>query len=165
MEMDARTRTPQVRITPAGTRGRDLPGVARLLYRPIAALLGPLAARRVEGLVQVVTVGARSGRRRTSTVRAFPEGGDAWLVVASFGGSTSHPAWFFNMARNPDQVWLQVDGRQVRVQPASLHGEERERAWQRITSEASGFHQYQASTDREIPVVRLTAAAGEAPPR
>jgi deazaflavin-dependent oxidoreductase (nitroreductase family) len=163
--MDARTRTPAVRITPAGTRGRDLPGVGRFLYRLMAPLFGRLAARRVHGLVEIVTVGTRSGRRRTSTVRAFPEGGDAWLVVASFGGSTNHPAWFFNIARNPDQVWLQVDGREVRVQPASLQGEERERAWQRITSEASGFRQYQESTDREIPVVRLTAAAGvQAPP-
>src|SRR5262245_36583827 len=136
--MDERTRISQVRITPAGTRGRDLPGVGRFLYRLIAPRLGPLAARRVDGLVQIVPVGARAGRRRTSTVRAFPEDGDAWLVVGSFGGATNHPAWVFNMARNPDQVWLHVDGRELRVRPASLHGEERQRAWQRITSEASG---------------------------
>src|SRR5262245_30502449 len=110
MAMDARTRSPQVRVTPAGTRGRDLPGAGRFLYRLIAPLFGRLAASRVRGLVEIVTVGARSGRRRTSTVRAFPEGSDAWLVVASFGGATRHPAWFLNIARNPDQVWLRVDG-------------------------------------------------------
>ncbi|HKA50166.1 MAG TPA: nitroreductase/quinone reductase family protein [Candidatus Dormibacteraeota bacterium] len=153
------TQTPDVRITPAGTRGRDLPGVGRLLYRLIAPIYGGLAARRVDGLVTVITVGARSGKRRMSTVRAFPEGRDAWLIVASFGGSSHHPAWFHNIARNPDQVWLRVTDREVRVRPASLQGEERNRAWERITNEASGFREYQSYTDREIPVVRLTAAA------
>src|SRR5215467_4519833 len=153
------TQTPDVRITPAGTRGRDLPGVGRLLYRLIAPIYGGLAARRVDGLVTVITVGARSGKRRMSTVRAFPEGRDAWLIVASFGGSSHHPAWFHNIVRNPDQVWLRVTDREVRVRPASLQGEERYRAWERITNEASGFREYQSYTDREIPVVRLTAAA------
>lgn len=152
------TQTPEVRITPAGTRGRDLPGAGRLLYRLIAPIYGRLAARRVDGLVTVITIGARSGQRRMSTVRAFPEGRDAWLVVASFGGSSNHPAWFLNIARNPDQVWLRVNGREVKVRPASVQGEERNRAWQRITSEAPGFREYQAFTDREIPVVRLTVA-------
>src|SRR5215472_8207587 len=109
-----------VRITPAGTRGRDLPGVGRLLYRLVAPIFGPLAARRMEGVVTVVTIGARSGQRRRSVVRAFPEGGDAWLVAGSFGGSRRHPSWFLNIARNPDQVWLQVDGREVRVRPSSV---------------------------------------------
>jgi deazaflavin-dependent oxidoreductase (nitroreductase family) len=151
------TEASEVRITPAGTRGRDLPGVGRLLYRLVAPIFGPLAARRGEGLVTVVTIGARSGQRRRSVVRGFPEGGEAWLVVGSFGGSRTHPSWFLNIARNPDQVWLQVNGREVRVRPSSLHGEERERAWQRIVTEAPGFREYQEHTDREIPVVRLTA--------
>ncbi len=148
---------PRVQIPPAGTRGRDLPGWGKFLYRLVAPVFGRIAASRVDGLVTVVTVGARSGKRRLSTVRAFPEGDGAWLVVASFGGATNHPAWFVNIARNPDQVWLRVKGREVKVRPVSLHGEERERAWQRITSEAAGFGEYQANTDREIPVVRLTA--------
>jgi deazaflavin-dependent oxidoreductase (nitroreductase family) len=151
------TEASEVRVTPAGTRGRDLPGVGRLLYRLAAPILSPLAARRMDGVVTVVTIGARSGQRRRSVVRAFPEGGDAWLVAGSFGGSRRHPSWFLNIARNPDQAWLQVNDREVRVRPSSLHGEERERAWQRIVTEAPGFREYQEHTDREIPVVRLTA--------
>ena len=150
---------PQVRITPGGTRGRDLPGIGKFLYRLLAPLVGRILVRRAHGLVEIVTIGARSGKRRISTVRAFPEGGDAWLVVASFGGASNHPAWFVNMASNPDQVWLRVKGREVKVQPVSLHGEGRDRAWQRITTERSSFREYESTTDREIPVVRLTADA------
>jgi deazaflavin-dependent oxidoreductase (nitroreductase family) len=149
--------TAQVRVAPPGTRGRDLPAAGRLVYRVVAPLLGPIAARRVPGLVELRTVGARSGRRRTSTVRAFAEEGDRWLVVGSFGGASRHPAWFLNMARNPGQVWLRVRGREHRVRPVTLHGEERARAWERIVAEAKGFREYQENTDREIPVVRLTA--------
>jgi len=134
--------------------------VGRHIYRLIAPIFGRLAAGRGDGLVTIITVGGRSGRRRMSTVRAFTEGGDDWLVVASFGGSSKHPAWFLNIARNPEQVWLRLNDRELKVTPESLHGEERDRAWQRIITEAAGFREYQASTDREIPVVRLTAAVG-----
>ena len=153
---------PQVRITPGGTRGRDLPGAAKFLYRLLAPLAGFILVRRAQGLVEIVTTGAKSGKRRISTVRAFPEGHDAWLVVASFGGASTHPAWFVNIARHPDQVWLRLRGREVKVRPVSLEGEERDKAWERITSEQSSFREYEANTDRVIPVVRLTteAAAG-----
>src|SRR4051794_37383908 len=102
---------PQVPVTPGGTRGRDMPGIARALYRLLAPLFGRILGRRAQGLVEIVTIGARSGKRRISTVRAFPEGDDAWLVVASFGGASKHPAWFVNIASNPDQVWLRLKGR------------------------------------------------------
>jgi deazaflavin-dependent oxidoreductase (nitroreductase family) len=155
MAMDAKQ--PKVRVTPGGTRGRDLPGIGRFLYRLLSPLAGWILVRRGQGLVEIVTVGSKSGKRRISTVRAFPEKGDTWLVVASFGGASRHPAWFVNIASNPDQVWLRMRGREVKVQPVSLHGDERDRAWQRITSERSSFKEYEATTDREIPVVRLTA--------
>lgn len=89
----------------------------------------------------------------------FPDGEDAWLVVASFGGSAHHPAWFHNLARHPDDVWIEVDDRRVKVRPESLHGAEREERWQRITAVAENFAGYERKTDREIPVVRLTPAA------
>jgi len=121
-----------------------------------------LGSKRMDGLpvVLLTTRGARSGELRTTPVLSFPEGDSAWLVVASFGGSVSHPAWYLNMARHPEDTWVEVDGRRVRVTPRSLAGEERARAWERITSESHRFTGYQEKTDREIPVVRLTAATG-----
>jgi len=76
--------------------------------------------------------------------------------VASMGGAAAHPSWYVNLAKNPDQVFLQVGGERFKVRPASLHGADRATAWKRITSEASNFAEYQTKTDREIPVVRLT---------
>jgi len=107
-------------------------------------------------LLLLKTVGARSGETRTSLLGWFPdstEGG--WLVVASFAGAARHPAWFLNMARNPDKVWVEIGNRKLQVQPESLSGADRAEAWQRIVSLAPGYGGYQQKTDREIPVVRL----------
>jgi deazaflavin-dependent oxidoreductase (nitroreductase family) len=118
-----------------------------------------LGARRMDGMpvILLTTLGARSGEPRTTPVMSFPEGDSAWLVVASFGGAVKHPAWFTNMAKHPEDIWVEVDGRRVRVAPSSVTGEDRERAWERITRESPRFVEYQKKTDREIPVVRLTA--------
>ena len=150
-----------VNVTPSGTRGqRRPPG-------PIMRILGwfmrashRVGSKRMDGMpvILLTTRGARSGQLRTTPVMSFPEGDSARLVVASFGGSMVHPAWFINMARHPDDTWVEVDGRRVKVTPTSLTGEERERAWQQITASSHRFVEYQLKTDREIPVVRLTAA-------
>ncbi len=116
---------------------------------------------RISGmpLILVTTVGAKSGQRRQVLVSRFPDGESttSWLVTGTAGGSATHPGWVVNMARNPDKVWVEVDGREMRVRAASLTGAEREAAWARIAEVAPGFASYPDKTDREIPVIRLTA--------
>jgi deazaflavin-dependent oxidoreductase (nitroreductase family) len=109
--------------------------------------------------VMVTTRGARTGQERSVSVRRFAEDGGAILVVGSKAGNASHPAWFINIAKSPDSVWIDVRGKRVKVTPTSLTGEERARAWKRIVAEAPNFGQYELKTDRELPVVRLTPSA------
>jgi len=106
--------------------------------------------------VLVSTKGARTGQERNSTVHRFDEAGGTILVVGSKGGSAAHPAWFINIAKHPESVWITVKGKRVRVTPTSLTGQERAEAWKRIVAEAPGFAQYEVNTDREIPILRLT---------
>lgn len=136
---------------PSGPIGRLLGGVARAVHR--------LTGSKVGGrpLLYLSTVGAKSGQRRTSVVMPFPEGDDAWLIVASKGGAATHPSWFYNLAAHPDQVEVEVEGRKTAVTAQTLTGEERATAWQRITRERPNFAGYETKTDRQIPVVRLTA--------
>jgi deazaflavin-dependent oxidoreductase (nitroreductase family) len=132
-------------------------GLGRLAYR----LMGD--RMRVQGrpLLILETVGARSGRARSAILGWFPAvsdtAGESWLVVASYGGAARHPAWYLNLARNPDKVWVQVGDRKVKVRPESLKGAERARAWERVVQLAPGYAGYQEKTDRVIPIVRLTA--------
>jgi deazaflavin-dependent oxidoreductase (nitroreductase family) len=88
----------------------------------------------------------------------FPDGEDAWLVVASAGGSAHHPAWYHNIATHPDQVWIEFGGRQLRVTPTQLDGDARAGAWQRITQLQPRYAGYEQKTDRAIPVIRLSRA-------
>lgn len=106
----------------------------------------------------LTTVGARSGKQRSVPLGGFPDGPDAWLVVASAGGGRRHPAWFLNLAKHPDQIWIEVGSRKLRVRGRSLGGAEREAALRGIAAIAPRYAGYQEKTDREIPIVRLTPA-------
>ncbi|HUC56929.1 MAG TPA: nitroreductase family deazaflavin-dependent oxidoreductase [Streptosporangiaceae bacterium] len=149
--------------TPDGTRGPKSMGPS-VIVRPMMRLMTGWHRRsgdKFQGmdLLYLTTVGAKSGEKRQSTVTRFADGDDAWLVVASAGGSSHHPAWYHNIAAHPDQVWAEFGGQRFRVIPAQLDGEDREQAWQRIVAAQPRYEGYQVKTDRAIPVVRLTRAA------
>lgn len=146
-----------------GTRGARQPRAGRLMR-----WFNQRAANRIrrkgtfmgfEGLV-LTTVGAKSGAERTTPVGWFPGEDGSWVIVASAAGAPKNPAWYYNLAANPDQVWIEVDGRKVAVTAEQLHGAEREEAWQRVITTAPRFAQYQEQTDRELPVIRLVQRAG-----
>jgi deazaflavin-dependent oxidoreductase (nitroreductase family) len=147
--------------TPGGTRGPKVPSNA--MTRGMMRLMTAWHRRsgdKFQGmdLLYLTTVGAKSGQKRKSTVARFPDGDDAWLVVASASGSVHHPAWYHNIAAHPDQVWVEFGGQEIRVTPTQLHGDAREQAWQRISKEQPRFAGYQKKTDRALPVIRLTRA-------
>jgi deazaflavin-dependent oxidoreductase (nitroreductase family) len=108
--------------------------------------------------VVLTTIGAKTGTERSHILGGFPDGHDAWLIVASKGGAADHPAWFHNIAKNPDQVWVQVGNRKFRANVDSLRGKEREDAYQRVVDVAAQYGEYPKKTDREIPVLRVTPA-------
>jgi deazaflavin-dependent oxidoreductase (nitroreductase family) len=144
-----------VEITPTGTRGGKLPRVAIAMMGLMPGLYRLLGGRAMGPTLVLTTIGSKTAQKRDAHLTAFPEGG-GWLVVASKGGEATHPAWFVNMARRPDQVWVQVGKRKVRVKPETLNGDARAAAWTRIVAESSIYDDYARKTDREIPVVRLT---------
>src|SRR5436309_4732158 len=162
-----------IAVPPRGPRGSDLPGFARALMRvmqgPYQMAFRRLGDRmRIQGrpLVGLETVGAKSGSRRHAVVGSFHEIAatvpSSWVVVASNAGSARHPAWFLNLAKNPDQVWITTGKRRIKVRPETLEGEERDRAWQEVTSLAPGYGRYLEITDRVIPIVRLRQQTKEA---
>jgi deazaflavin-dependent oxidoreductase (nitroreductase family) len=146
-----------VQLTPSGARGARPPMPPRFLAKillPIGNLIFRVLGKK---LINVTTVGAKSGREHIVTLIYQPDGDNAWLVVASAGGTAKHPAWYHNMAKNPDKIWVEVGGRKQRVQAETLTGEERARAWERMLAVWPGYAGYQENTDRVIPVVRLTS--------
>ena len=161
-----------IKATPNGTYGTEMPGgkLLRKLIEPMAKR-GIAAYRRTGGknrmsqmmgfpVVLLTTKGAKSGQERTVSIAGFGDGDDAWLVIASAGGSRRHPAWFNNMVKSPEDLWLEVGSRKMKVAGESLHGREREDAYARVVAISPRFGGYRKKTDREIPVVRLTRVSG-----
>ncbi|MFI6484022.1 nitroreductase family deazaflavin-dependent oxidoreductase [Nonomuraea sp. NPDC050663] len=102
------------------------------------------------------TVGRRSGRPRETPVAWFPAGPDAWLVVASGGGSR-HPDWHANLMAHPERATVELPGRgPMPVSPRELSGDEREQAWKVISEAQPRIAKYQRKSARIYPVVRLT---------
>ena len=147
-----------IEIPPSGSRGDKLPRAAVALMGLMPALYRLLGGRAMGPTVILTTVGAKTGKKRDAHLTGFKEG-DGWLVVASKGGDPKHPAWYLNLARHPDQVWLQVGSRRMRVRPELVKGDARAKAWTRIVAEYSNYAGYEKKTDRVIPVVRLTPVA------
>jgi deazaflavin-dependent oxidoreductase (nitroreductase family) len=150
-----------IEVTPRGTRGTTAPpsgALGRAIMR-VARFVHRRTGNKLSGapLLYLTTIGARSGQPRTCTVMAFPEADDAWVIVASRSGTADHPSWYYNLAKNPDRVKIEVQGRNTTATPQTLTGEERAAAWGRITRDQPRYARYQEKTDRKIPVVRLTA--------
>jgi deazaflavin-dependent oxidoreductase (nitroreductase family) len=101
----------------------------------------------------LTTRGRRSGKlRRTPLI--YGRDGDAYVVVASYGGSPEHPDWYFNLSDDPE-VEIQV-GDEVRpARAATAEGEDRGRLWSQMTGIWPDYDTYQARTQRAIPVVTL----------
>ncbi|WP_395244155.1 nitroreductase family deazaflavin-dependent oxidoreductase [Agromyces sp. MMS24-K17] len=150
--------------TPNGTRGPRPPGSSR--FARWANLKNAEHIRRKGSrnghVLVIVTVGRRTGEERMTPVRSFPDRGGSRLVVASNGGSARNPGWYFNLQAHPERARIEFAGRRIDVVPTELHGEEREHAWKRITAEAPAFAKYERTTDRRIPVIRLTPREGQA---
>ncbi len=144
-----------VELTPSGTRGVKVPKLPRPLMKIVFTIVNLVLRLRGAKLLELTTTGARSGLPRTVSLSWFPDGEQAWLIVASFAGAAKHPDWYVNLAKNPDQVWITVGGRKIHVRPESLKGTERQDAWDRIVAKAPAYAGYETKTDREIPVVRL----------
>jgi deazaflavin-dependent oxidoreductase (nitroreductase family) len=109
-------------------------------------------------ILVLTTIGAKTGQERSHILGGFPDGQDAWLVIASKGGAADHPAWFHNVAKNPDRVWVQVGNRKFKANVESLQGKARSDAYQRVVDVAPQYGEYPKKTDREIPVLRVTPA-------
>ena len=100
--------------------------------------------------------GRKSGLwRRTALI--YGRDGDNYVVVASKGGSPTHPLWYLNLRDNPESE-IQVGADRLRVRAHDAEGEERARLWQTMAAIWPDYNNYQTKTDRQIPVVVLEPA-------
>ncbi|QBI55802.1 nitroreductase/quinone reductase family protein [Streptomonospora litoralis] len=109
-------------------------------------------------LLLLTTTGARSGNRHTVPVGYLPDG-ERNLIIASAGGAPRHPAWFHNLRADP-RVTVEDGVFTGEADAVVLQGEERDAMFARAVESDPGWAEYQAKTERRIPVVALTMVTG-----
>lgn len=101
----------------------------------------------------LTTLGRKSGQpRRTALI--YGRAGDSYLIVASQGGRPTHPAWYLNLLDHAE-AQVQVKGEKFTVRAHTATPEEKPALWHTMTEIWPDYDQYQAKTDRQIPVVVL----------
>ena len=94
--------------------------------------------------------GAKSGARRVVPLMYVPYG-EGVLLVASLGGAPKHPTWYYNLVKNPD-LDVQVKERTLHLRARLATPAEKARLWPICVAHYPPYADYQARTDRDIPV-------------
>lgn len=110
----------------------------------------------------LTTVGSQSGQPRTVPL-AYTVDGDRLIIVASKGGSPSHPAWYTNLLAQPI-VTVEIGAETYRARAAVIQGDEHERLYAQHADLHPTFHDYRKMTRRVIPVIALERLADGASP-
>jgi deazaflavin-dependent oxidoreductase (nitroreductase family) len=137
-----------------------MPPLLGKILMPLMVRIHRRSGDRFQGndLLYLTTVGARSGQQRTNPVVRFDDGHGGWFIVASAGGTATHPGWYHNVVAHPDQVWAEFGGKRLRVDIEQLEGPAREDAWVQVVRRSPGFASYTSKTDRTLPILHLTPA-------
>ncbi|WP_018217379.1 nitroreductase family deazaflavin-dependent oxidoreductase [Salinispora vitiensis] len=108
-------------------------------------------------LLLLHTVGAKSGQPRLNPMM-YQKLDRGYAVFASKAGAPSNPDWYHNLRAHP-QVKAEIGTDTFNLVARVAAGDERERIWSAQKEAFPGFAEYEAKTDREIPVVVLEAAS------
>jgi deazaflavin-dependent oxidoreductase (nitroreductase family) len=112
---------------------------------------GPFAG---SPLLLLHTIGARTGQERINPLMYLDLNGGKVAVFATANGAPSHPDWYHNLVVNPN-VSAEIGTESRRFRAYTAYGDEREEIWSRQKHDFPSFADFEASSDRQIPVVIL----------
>ena len=106
-------------------------------------------------VVIVTSRGNKTGKlRKTPVMRVEHDG--KYAAVASLGGAPKNPVWYHNLQADPDAVVIQDGPEPFDASVRELSGDERAEWWDRAVAAYPPYADYQAKTDRVIPVFLAT---------
>lgn len=108
-------------------------------------------------VIVVTNRGAKTGKlRKTPLMRVEHDG--RYAAVASKGGAPEHPVWYHNLVADP-HVEVQDGTVKQDMVARQVIGTEKAEWWERAVAAFPPYAEYQAKTDREIPVFLLEPVA------
>jgi deazaflavin-dependent oxidoreductase (nitroreductase family) len=102
-------------------------------------------------IIIVTTRGNRTGALRKTPLMRVEHDGE-YVLVGSQGGAPKDPVWVRNLRSDPTAVMLQDGPEPWDADVREVTGEEREVWWKRAAAAYPPYDDYQAATDRSIPV-------------
>jgi deazaflavin-dependent oxidoreductase (nitroreductase family) len=105
-------------------------------------------------IIAVTSVGAKSGKLRKTPLMRVEHDGE-YAAVASLGGAPKHPVWYYNLKANP-HVELQDGPVKKDYLAREVRGAEKATWWERAVAAYPDYADYQAKTERQIPVCVLS---------
>lgn len=108
-------------------------------------------------LVLLHHIGAKSGTERIAPLVYLPDNGRVY-IFASKGGADTNPDWYHNLVANPE-VTVEIGTETYAATARVLEGAERDEVYARQVEAEPQFGEYQAKTERVIPVVELVRAS------
>jgi F420H(2)-dependent quinone reductase len=104
-------------------------------------------------VIVVTSVGNKTGKlRKTPLMRVEHEG--RYAAVGSLGGAPKHPVWYYNLVANP-HVEVQDGPVKQDMTAREVFGEEKAEWWERAVAAFPNYADYQAKTERTIPLFVL----------
>ena len=101
--------------------------------------------------VLVTHMGNKSGAIRKIPLMRVKVGDD-YVLIGSMGGQPKNPVWVYNLRANPDvEIRDATDVYKMRVREVEDDAE-RARLWEQSAEAYPPYNDYQAKTDRKIPV-------------
>jgi deazaflavin-dependent oxidoreductase (nitroreductase family) len=105
-------------------------------------------------VIILTTQGNKTGKvRKIPLMRVEHDG--RYALVASLGGAPKHPVWYHNLKADP-KATIQDGPAPFDVDVREITGAEKEEWWARAVQAYPPYLEYQAKTERLIPVFLAT---------
>jgi deazaflavin-dependent oxidoreductase (nitroreductase family) len=117
--------------------------------------LRDIGGHRFTTTLLLKTVGRKTGKTRITPLIYGDTGGEV-VIVASKGGADAHPAWYLNI-KDQSELYFQVASQAFRGTWREPDGAERGALWAFMEQIFPPYKGYQASTERVIPLVMMSA--------
>ncbi|MCZ6713364.1 MAG: nitroreductase family deazaflavin-dependent oxidoreductase [Deltaproteobacteria bacterium] len=117
---------------------------------------GKVGGRWLRGapVLLLTATGRKSGKPRVAPL-LYLRDGEKVVVVASKGGMSKHPLWYWNLEANPD-VEVEIGRERNKMLARRASDPEKAALWPRLIEMYRDFDDYQARTERNIPVIILS---------
>jgi deazaflavin-dependent oxidoreductase (nitroreductase family) len=113
---------------------------------------GPLSDTPI---ILIHQIGAKTRTERVTPLAYSSQADGRLVIVASNGGSPTHPAWYHNLRAHPT-VEVEVGTETFTVLAEEVDGAARAELWTKLVASSPAVGEFQDKTARRIPLFTLT---------